>query len=85
MELSQVKIKNLKDSQQSLKEKLKEAEKKVMAAEENLNREQSLNSLRELQHSPTENPQRPHSPAVSAGVNSLADDMGGSIDWHQVI
>ncbi|XP_037824548.1 TATA element modulatory factor [Lucilia sericata] len=83
LELSQVKIKSLEDSQLTLKDKLKEAERKTMAAEESLHREQSSHSLAELQHSPSENPQRPHSPAVSAGVNSLEDGMGGSIDWHQ--
>ncbi|XP_065364104.1 TATA element modulatory factor isoform X2 [Calliphora vicina] len=83
LELSQVKIKSLEDSQLTLNEKLKEAERKTITAEENLHREQSTHSLGELQHSPTENPQRPHSPAISAGVNSLEDDMGGSIDWHQ--
>ncbi|XP_023294827.2 TATA element modulatory factor [Lucilia cuprina] len=83
LELSQVKIKTLEDSQLALKDKLKEAERKTIAAEENLHREQSSHSLTELQHSPSENPQRPHSPAVSAGVNSLEDGMGGSIDWHQ--
>lgn len=84
MELSQVKIKSLEDSQLALYEKLKEAERKTITAEENLHREQSTHSLAELQHSPTENTQRPHSPAISAGVNSLEDGMGGSIDWHQV-
>ena len=84
MELSQVKIKTLEDAQQMLKQKLKEAECKTMAAEESLQREQSSQSLGDLQHTPTENTQRPHSPAVSAGVNSLEDGMGGSIDWHQV-
>ena len=84
MELSQVKIKTLEDAQQMLKQKLKEAECKTMAAEESLQREQSSHSLGDLQHTPTESSQRPHSPAVSAGVNSLEDGMGGSIDWHQV-
>lgn len=84
LELSQAKIKTLEDSQITLKEKLKEAERKVIAAEENLHREQSSLSLGELQNSPTDNTQRPHSPAISAGVNSLEDGMGGSIDWHQV-
>lgn len=84
LELSQVKIKTLEDSQLILKQKVKEAENKTIAAEECLQREQSSNSLGDLQHSPTDNTQRPHSPAISAGVNSLEDGMCGSIDWHQV-
>lgn len=79
-----MKIKTLEDAQQTLKQKLKEAESKTMAVEEILQREQSSQSLGDLQHTPTENTQRPHSPAISAGVNSLEDGMGGSIDWHQV-
>lgn len=84
LESSQIKIKSLEESILGLKEKISDAEGKVIAAEENLNRQQSSHSLGEIQHSLTENRQRSHSPAVSAEVNSLEDGLCGSIDWHQV-
>lgn len=84
LELSQIKINNLEDSESKLKQKLKEAENNTIAAEECLQRQQSSHSLGDYQPTTADHTQRPHSPAISAGVNSLEDGMGGSIDWHHV-
>uniref|UniRef100_A0A1B0G7H4 TATA element modulatory factor 1 TATA binding domain-containing protein n=1 Tax=Glossina morsitans morsitans TaxID=37546 RepID=A0A1B0G7H4_GLOMM len=84
LELSQGKIKSLEENQTNLQQKLKEMESKLNNAQEYLEREESSTALSEYarQHL-NDAAQRPQSPTISAGINSLEDAMLNSVDWHQ--
>lgn len=81
---SHAKIKALEESQKIMQQSLNDTTNKLNASVECLQRNQSSNSLNDSPQSMAEPSLRPHSPAVSAGINSLEDGLGGSIDWQQV-